>query len=338
MRNNCALVVCLLVLASAGASEASPLDSPDIVYIDGLPCNSLCRSYMSWSHDMSSVPAPPMPSMPAQRPQQAVVDRAKTTRAKVAHVQPAPNAAADSEASHRATRARAEERHPAAQAREDKEDKPVAPNSAQAPQAKTANLQPTGNATADSGKMGMSLADPHPKAGLATGSSTATIQEQVAAATAAALQLTAATAVPAPQRKANNDGGSDHAASAPPAEAETPAPAPPNHPDLLVALLMTRAEIKSVSDLTGKTIATDDRQSASNGDVRSAIVAAGAAEVQLSDDHTRAIDQLISGAVPAAVLALVSVEAARAFPAIEGFKIFQIPLSPSSLKAGGDTP
>jgi hypothetical protein len=106
---------------------------------------------------------------------------------------------------------------------------------------------------------------------------------------------------------------------------------------LLVALLMTRPEIKLVSDLTNKNVAIDDRQSASNGIVRSAIAAAGATGVQLNEGHTKAIDRLISGEVPAAVLTLVSPEAAEWFPEIAGFKIFRIPLSPRSLQARLET-
>jgi hypothetical protein len=48
--------------------------------------------------------------------------------------------------------------------------------------------------------------------------------------------------------------------------------------------------------------------------------------------RAKAINRLIGGEVPAAVLTLVSPEAAEAFPEIAGFKIFRIPLSPRSLK------
>ncbi len=101
-------------------------------------------------------------------------------------------------------------------------------------------------------------------------------------------------------------------------------------PDLLVALVMARPEMKSVSDLANKDIAMDGEPSASNGSVRTAIVAAGAAEVQLSKGEAKAIDRLIAGEVPAAVLTLVSPEAAEAFPDIAGFRIFRIPLSPKA--------
>jgi TRAP-type uncharacterized transport system substrate-binding protein len=96
---------------------------------------------------------------------------------------------------------------------------------------------------------------------------------------------------------------------------------------------MARPDITSVSDLTGKTIAIDNRHAASNGSVRTAIVAAGAPEIQLSEGQMTAINRLVNGEVPAAVLALVSADAAEGFPEIAGFKIFHIPLSPRSLKA-----
>jgi len=99
-----------------------------------------------------------------------------------------------------------------------------------------------------------------------------------------------------------------------------------------VAIIIARPEIKSVSDLAGKTIAIDDRQSAPSSDVRTAIVAAGATGVQLAESQTKAIDRVIGGEVPAAVLTLVSREAAEGFPEVAGFKIFRIPLAPEMLQ------
>ena len=56
-------------------------------------------------------------------------------------------------------------------------------------------------------------------------------------------------------------------------------------------------------------------------------MAAGAAEVQFSEVKAGAIERLISGEVPAAVLTLVSREAAEWFPDIAGFRTFRVPLS-----------
>ena len=94
-----------------------------------------------------------------------------------------------------------------------------------------------------------------------------------------------------------------------------------------VAILMARPEIKSLSDLAGTSIAIDDKQSAASSNIRTAMVAAGAAEVQLTASQTKAIDRVIGGEVPASVLMLASSEAAEGFPEIAGFKIFQLPLS-----------
>ena len=181
-------------------------------------------------------------------------------------------------------------------------------------------------AAADSDTTRAGIADSHPRGGAAANSNTRTIQEQVAASTAVAEQATAAKPVPAPEHKANNTDRSGYAETVLRGDAEKTAAASPNNTDHLVALLIARPEIKSVSDLGSKIIAIDDRHSASNDRVRTAIAAAGATEVQLSGGQTKAINRLISGEVPAAVLALVSAEAAEGFPEVAGFKIFRIPL------------
>ena len=99
-------------------------------------------------------------------------------------------------------------------------------------------------------------------------------------------------------------------------------------PDALVAVLMSGPDVKSVSELTGKTIAIDDRYSTSNSSVKSAVAAAGARGVELSEGKTSAINRLANKEVPAAVVALVAADAVDSFPKIAGYKVFQIPLSP----------
>jgi hypothetical protein len=46
-----------------------------------------------------------------------------------------------------------------------------------------------------------------------------------------------------------------------------------------------------------------------------------------------AINRLTGGEVPAAVVALVSPDAADTFPEIAGLKLFRVPLSPKSERA-----
>ena len=102
--------------------------------------------------------------------------------------------------------------------------------------------------------------------------------------------------------------------------------ASPDDPDNMIALVLTRPEINSLSDLNNKTIAITEKQSASSGRVSAALMAAGAAEVQFSEVKSSAIDRLINGEVPAAVV-LASREVANLFPEVEGFRTFRVPLS-----------
>jgi hypothetical protein len=101
--------------------------------------------------------------------------------------------------------------------------------------------------------------------------------------------------------------------------------------DALVAVVVTGPDVKSVSDLAGKTIAIDDRYSEQSiNRVRIAMAAAGALEAQLSKGQTTAISRLVGKEVPAAVVGLVSANAANSFPEIARFRTFQVPLSPRS--------
>jgi hypothetical protein len=49
MRSFYVIATCLQ-LGTLGTASADPLDAPGTVYIDGLPCNIACQSYMAWSN------------------------------------------------------------------------------------------------------------------------------------------------------------------------------------------------------------------------------------------------------------------------------------------------
>ena len=78
---------------------------------------------------------------------------------------------------------------------------------------------------------------------------------------------------------------------------------------------------------------TIDIPSQSISRVRTAMVAAGALEVQLSKGQTTAINRLVAKEVPAAVVGLVSANAANSFPEIARFRTFQVPLAARSSPA-----
>jgi hypothetical protein len=107
-------------------------------------------------------------------------------------------------------------------------------------------------------------------------------------------------------------------------DAEKKALPSPNNGEPSVAIVVASPEIKSVSDLTGKIIAIDDRYANSHARIQAAIVAVGATDTLLTTGESMAMDRLLSGRAPAAVLTLVYPE--TGFSTIEGYSVFRVPL------------
>jgi hypothetical protein len=279
MSKNLIAITFVVFLNCGGVSQAHPLDSPDIVYIDGLPCNAACQSYMKWSRQQTS------PATTLARHSSDAVRRTSAKRRQGL-------------VSHRPAR--------------------VASQVAPMPPTRVAEPRPAGNAKTDSELAHASATASSPADGADT--RTRTLREQVAAATTLAERVTMA--------DADELNTADRAKSAQPGDAEQTRTFSSNAEDNMIALVMARSDIKSVADLAGKDVAIDEPQWDSSEIVRTAIAAAGAADVQLSPGQTRAIDRLIDGEVPAAVLTLVSKEAGDWFPEIAGFRVFRVPLLP----------
>ena len=75
MRKSWVMPICMFSLTVVGMSQAVAQDSPDIVYIDGMPCNSLCQSYMAWSRKTLATQAP---RATAARPVAVIARSSKT--------------------------------------------------------------------------------------------------------------------------------------------------------------------------------------------------------------------------------------------------------------------
>jgi lipoprotein NlpI len=287
----------LLCLSALGTLEAHPQNSSDVVHIGGQSCHAACQSYMAWSHEIMPVPGQPhrvfLRARARQRPAKAVAGRVIVLEA---GWRPATNPPVT---------------------------KPAAPTSTEMSQANVADLQ-SARTTSASGTLGAKISEAQPAAdsdgagakiadqsssgACATDSHTRTTKELVTAATTLAERLTGAMA-------------------------PSQGPSPSSDSNLRIAILVACPEIKSVSDLTGKSIAIDTGLSGSSDNVRRAIARAGAAEVQISEGEMKALDRLIGGEMPAAILTLASPEAAEAFPKIAGFNILQIPLTPERPQA-----
>jgi hypothetical protein len=333
-------------VGSVGLSNAAPLDTPDTVYIDGTPCNSVCQSYMAWSRQILSGRRPQTPpDVAEQRAARTVPARQRPIAHDRAAKQAAP--AAGQTGQHRIARLHqpGTSAIPAPikkTADADSRATPTAaapssatPSAVEKPVEQTAGLQqPTVAVPPNRTDNAASPAEPPGNtgdAGSKTGSKTRALQDQLIAATALAEQLTSTTTARPELRAMNSESHTDGAAI--PSDGNMAAS--PVMPDALVAVVMSRPEIKSVADLAGKNVAIDGKRSGSANNIRIALVAAGAGEVQVSTGDAKAIDRLVDGEVPAAVLTLVSSDAAKTFPEIAGYKVFRIPLSPGSVKQDG---
>jgi hypothetical protein len=321
------LLTLILFLGSGATLQAEPLDSPGVVYIDGRPCNRACQSYMDWSYRALSARRHEEREISVAVPAEAEIERVEpVARPRVArHAAPvartAPHAGKASNgkvpnskkiaAPNPAPRAPAKAIPPvtAAVTPEKAADETVAAIQKPEPRVESAG-RPAQTAA---------IAAPQPAEAPASKAPAPEVKPEVKSEVAlpppATLDIAAAPAAPASAialSKAREIGKT--------------ASATPDDPDNLVALVLARPEINSVSDLNNKTIAITEKQSASSGRVSAALMAAGAAEVQFSEVKASAIDRLISGEVPAAVV-LASREVANLFPEVEGFRTFRVPLS-----------
>ncbi len=354
------LLTVILFLCSSGTLQANPLDSPDIVYIDGVPCNSACQSYMAWSAQALSARHRAQRGTNVVVPAEAEIERMEHAGLPRAARQPAPVSRSAPRGGVAASKARpsntkkaaapslaaARKNIPAATvtvAREkpageeevparklESTDGPAAAQAtsiaasppAAAPKSEVALPPPATLEIATPPAAPENAALPT-TVGVAPASAPRTIQKQVVEAAGMADLVTAIGA----GREAANQ--SDNPAAGPDQAGDTgkTASASPGNEDNLVALVLARPEISSLSDLNNKTIAIEAKQSASSGRVSAALMAVGAADVQFSEGQRGAIERLISGEVPAAVVTLISPEAAEWFPDIPGFRTFRVPLA-----------
>jgi hypothetical protein len=300
-------LVAVVSLGLTRASLAHPQDSPGTVYIDGVPCNLACQSYMAWSRKTlkesqatakgaaNTSTARASGETPRKRISKRVepVSADAPSRKKTGDAQAALPAPAEPPPLPRprteAAPLNVETRDPPAALTPDPAPPPV-------PQSKAENVPvnvETGNPPRER-----------------------TPQQLVMAALAVAEQITNAE-----RPKAAGDDRTD------PTKADDANLSPPRDVGTLVAILISQPDVKSASALKGLNVAIDAAQSGDEQVIRLALAAAGATETQLSFTDTSPLDRMISGDVQAAVVKLVSRDAAEAFPDIKGFKILRVPLA-----------
>ena len=348
MSRHWTLLPLILFLGSTGTLQAQPLDSPDVVYIDGQPCSRACQAYTAWSYraqaarrhqDRAIIVAVP-PEAEFERVEPAARPRAAKHAAPVARTAPhtartasngnapgtrtstgrkiaAPNAAPPATPNEmvKALPPAVAAATPAKPVEETVAAKKTEPKVESAnPPAQTVTIAPSQPVAAPAPN---ELVSKPPAPEVKPGAKAEVAVEkkpELLPPPPATLEVAAAPAVPAPAMAPSKAREMEKAASV-----------SLDDPDNLVALVLAGPEINSLSDLNYKNIAITEKQSASSGRVSAALMAAGAAEVHFSEAKASAIDRLINGEVEAAVV-LAPRDAANLFPEVEGFRTFRVPL------------
>lgn len=279
-----------------GFMGSQAIASDETVYIDGQPCGTFCQAYMAWARGYGQ-PAR-QADVPAQRPADSAVAHAKKATPKLR------TPAASNRAAVPKTRLSKKVNSPPVHSNQPAIDRPE--------DSTTGSIEDQSKAS-DAAKP-----DSSPGAGAAV-SDPASVQQSAAEAKDAEKP---SEGVATTEGQPAGSSGPEIAASRDEPVASTPAG------NNLVAIIFARPEIGSISELSGKQIAIVESESKSTESIRSAISAAGASDVQLSDSAPiNAMDSVINGQIPAAVIALLSSEAADRFHEISGFNIFRVPVS-----------
>jgi hypothetical protein len=291
-------------LGFVGTSLAHPLDSPGTVYIDGVPCNLPCQHYLAWSRQSLEADHP---SAKGTANASVVRELRKTPRTRIS--KSAEPALAD----------RSRQKN----SRGSQTALKVTPKSPPAPtwRTETPSDMETRNPTAPL----VTAAEPKPSpksetenAPLTVGSSNPLQEKSPHDAVLAALSVAEKITNAELSKALENDRANETKVG------DTNVPASGS----LVALVLSRPDLKSVSALNGQDVAIDRPESTIETEIRSALAAMGATEARVSVSSASPLDRLISGDVQAALVKLVSPDAAKAFPDIKGFKVLRVPLFP----------
>jgi hypothetical protein len=261
--------LCVVSLSFSSISTAAPLDSADIIYLDGLPCNRACQTYMAWSQRVLGQPSPPV----------------KVSSVDIAKVPEQPTKAVSAS---------------------------VTPKRNDIPVVQANNLKAAVAAKITVKVAKVPTPKPKPIFDAAPPESQATMIPPVQD-----LQ----TIAPSAEKNGENEADA--------VDLKTAALIPPPEGQM-IAVFMVRQDINSIADLTKKTIAIDASLTASLMQVQSGIVAAGAADVSLSEDNKLALIRVMDGDVPAGVVSIATPEESAVWTAIPGFNVLRMPLAPVS--------
>lgn len=338
----CAILAASVLFGLTGTSLANASDSPGTIYIDGVPCNLPCQAYMDWSRrtlnanktavkgtaNVSDVKRQASRKRVAKHVEPASSDKPPQKKAGEAQAalsskpEPAPlpvprsvppetpdataAIAADPETNKTGETQAALSSEPQAAPLPVPRNVPPGDETPAAPAARAADPAPLSSPQSVSEGQTRNEISSAPPA-------ERTPQELVMAALAIAEQMTSAE----PSQVTGDDKIKVDAATLPSSQGV----------DNLVAILIARPDVRSPAELKGQSIAID-KASGHEAEIRFALIAAGATGAELSATDAGAIDRVVRGDAPAAVLKLVSPEAAAAFPDVKDLNVLRVPLTP----------
>jgi hypothetical protein len=300
-------IICFAMAFLASRAMAAPYDSPDTVYINGQPCGNFCQLFFNRPRLAAPEQRNPRAIARSKRrpvetkkgPSKSADDRGKRSRL-AAQLLPPPRPRPLFESASNPT-----------QATIAKPRQPISPIVEAPPKnSGIVDVTPPGASSA-------SIDPPTATSGIVTPPSANDARIQPAVTLDALDQLASLLA---------SEAGRDNYSEADSRDPEITGTVRKNDPRL--AVVIAKNEVRSIAELAGKIVAIDGGLSQQNAAIRTALVAAGASEVQMSGDQTKAIDRMVRHEVPAAVLGLVSRDGANRIPEIEGYRIFRVPLSP----------
>ena len=91
-----------------------------------------------------------------------------------------------------------------------------------------------------------------------------------------------------------------------------------------VLIVLTKPDVLNVADLHGKMIVLAGVASISDARLKAAFAAAGAQDAVFKQGAIDDVDQVGSGSVSAAIVAVVKSEIAGAFPEVPGYRLLRV--------------
>jgi predicted dienelactone hydrolase len=111
-------------------------------------------------------------------------------------------------------------------------------------------------------------------------------------------------------------------------EVATADPGAKADPERKILIVLAKPDVKEIADLHDKTVVLAGVAAPSDERLKAAFAAAGAGGAQFKQGAVNDVDEVGSGAVAAAIVAVVKPEIASAFPEVPGYRLLRVEVAP----------